>query len=91
MRWSLPIITIKGTAVRLHISFLLFLLWLAGSAYGQAGLTAGLSAFIFFVLLFFCVTLHEFGHILTARNFWGQNARCHAFAHWWGRPDRAHS
>jgi len=69
MRWSLPIVTIKGTAVRLHISFLLFLLWLAGSAYGQAGLTAGLSAFIFFVLLFFCVTLHEFGHILTARHF----------------------
>jgi len=69
MRWSLPIITIKGTAVRLHISFLLFLMWLAGSAYGQAGLIAGLSALIFFVLLFLCVTLHEFGHILTARHF----------------------
>lgn len=69
MRWSLPIVTIKGTVVRLHVTFLLFLLWLAGAAYTHGGIAEGSSALLFFVLLFVCVTLHEFGHILTARRF----------------------
>lgn len=69
MKWSLPVVTIKGTVVRLHLTFLLFLIWLAGSAYAHSGLAAGVSAIVFFVLLFLCITLHEFGHILTARYF----------------------
>lgn len=69
MKWSLPIITIKGTVVRLHVTFLLFLFWLAGSSYAHGGMVAGIGALLIFVLLFVCVTLHEFGHILIARRF----------------------
>jgi stage IV sporulation protein FB len=69
VKWSLPIITIKGTVVRLHVTFLLFLFWLAGSSYAHGGMVAGIGALLIFVLLFVCVTLHEFGHILIARRF----------------------
>jgi hypothetical protein len=35
MSWSITIGTVKGTVIRLHITFLLFLLWIAGAHYIQ--------------------------------------------------------
>ena len=69
MRWSPAIGTVKGTAIRVHWTFLLFLAWIILAAYGAAGAGAALGAGLFFILLFLCVLLHEFGHILTARKF----------------------
>lgn len=69
MRWSWSVGTIKGTIVRIHWTFLLFLAWIVIASYAAAGTPAAVGAGLFIVLLFLCVLLHEFGHILTARRF----------------------
>ena len=69
MLWSVSIGAIAGTAVRIHITFLLFLAWIWGASYMSGGSDAAWRGLIFMVLLFACVLAHEFGHILTARGF----------------------
>ncbi|HEY6255840.1 MAG TPA: site-2 protease family protein [Xanthobacteraceae bacterium] len=69
MRWSLNIGTIAGTAVRIHITFLLFLGWIFAADYASGGPDEAWTGLIFMVLLFACVLAHEFGHIFTARAF----------------------
>ena len=69
MQWSFTIGRIAGTAIRIHITFLLLLLWIAVSDYRSGGLEAAKSSVVFVLLVFACVVAHEFGHILTARNF----------------------
>jgi Zn-dependent protease/CBS domain-containing protein len=69
MSWSLNIGSVAGTAVRIHITFLLFLAWIFGVNYFTAGPEAAWNSLLFIVLLFLCVLLHEFGHIFTARAF----------------------
>jgi stage IV sporulation protein FB len=69
MGWSIGIGSIAGTAVRIHITFLLFLAWIFGANYIAGGAQAAWNGLIFMVLLFACVLAHEFGHILTARRF----------------------
>lgn len=67
--WSVSLGKVKGTAVRVHWTFFLFLVWLGSAAYFESGPDAALGAVSFILLLFLCVTLHEFGHILAARQF----------------------
>jgi Zn-dependent protease/CBS domain-containing protein len=69
MPWSITIGKIAGTAVRIHITFILFLAWIGFSAFRQGGSEAALQNMAFIALLFFCVVLHEFGHIFMARRF----------------------
>ena len=69
MQWSLTIGRIAGTAIRIHVTFLLFLLWIAISDYRSGGFEAAKSSVVFVLLIFACVVAHEFGHILTARKF----------------------
>jgi len=69
MRWSITLGSFKGTAVRIHVTFLLFLAWIGFSAYQHGGLAAARESVLFIVAIFACVVLHEFGHILTARQF----------------------
>ena len=69
MSWSLNIGTIAGTAIRVHFTFLLFLAWIFISSYASGGADAAVSALVFILLVFACVTAHEFGHIFTARAF----------------------
>jgi Zn-dependent protease/CBS domain-containing protein len=69
MRWSLNIGTIAGTAVRVHITFLLFLGWIFAADYASGGPDEAWTGLAFMVLLFACVLAHEFGHIFTARAF----------------------
>ncbi|NTW35062.1 MAG: site-2 protease family protein, partial [Syntrophobacteraceae bacterium] len=72
MSWSLKIITVHGIPIRVHLSFLLIVLW---SAY--IGLSGGSSEWlrgaafmvVFTLLLFLCVVLHELGHSLVAQLF----------------------
>jgi Zn-dependent protease/CBS domain-containing protein len=60
MSWSIPIARIAGIQLRIHVTFLLLIIWLAlGSA----------SAAIFVLLLFLCVVLHEFGHAFAAKGY----------------------
>ena len=69
MSWSINIGTIAGTAVRVHITFLLFLGWIFFATYVAEGPEAAMASLVFMVLLFACVLAHEFGHIFTARAF----------------------
>jgi len=69
MGWSVTIGRIAGTAVRVHVTFLLFLIWIFGVNYASGGPQQAWSGLMFIVLLFLCVLLHEFGHIFTARAF----------------------
>jgi Zn-dependent protease/CBS domain-containing protein len=69
MSWSLSIGRIAGTAVRIHITFLLFLIWIWFANYETGGSAAAWSGLLFMILLFLCVLAHEFGHIFTARAF----------------------
>ena len=69
MGWSLTIGKIGGTAIKVHLTFFLFLLWIGFSAWLQHGAAGARDSLAFIVLLFACIVLHEFGHILTARHF----------------------
>src|SRR2546421_1969131 len=60
MSWSVPVVRIAGIQLRIHVTFLLLIGWLA---LGSAG------AAIFLLLLFLCVVLHEFGHAFAAKAF----------------------
>lgn len=69
MRWSLTLGSIAGTAVRIHVTFLLFLLFIGVSEYHASGGAAALDAIVYVILIFACVTAHEFGHVLMADQF----------------------
>jgi Zn-dependent protease len=69
MGWSLTIGRIAGTDIRLHFTFLLFLIWIGVGDYLQGGMPAAMDSIAFILLVFLCVTLHEFGHIAMARRF----------------------
>src|SRR5947199_7334358 len=69
MGWSLPIFRVAGIQLRIHITFLLLIAWLAFSYYAQSGSAAAASRVIFVLLLFLCVVLHEFGHAFAAKAF----------------------
>ncbi|MEX2036836.1 MAG: site-2 protease family protein, partial [Xanthobacteraceae bacterium] len=66
MGWSVSIGSIAGTAIRLHITFLLFLGWIFVASYTSGGAQAAWYALAFMLLLFACVVAHEFGHIFMA-------------------------
>jgi Zn-dependent protease len=69
MSWSLPIFRVAGIQLRIHITFLLLIAWLAFGYYTQGGSAVAASRVIFILLLFLCVVLHEFGHAFAAKAF----------------------
>jgi len=67
MKWVLNICNIRGIPIRVHLSFLILLPWIA---YLTAGSDTNLITEIIFLLAIFgCVLLHELGHALTALRF----------------------
>ncbi|WP_448207181.1 site-2 protease family protein [Azospirillum sp. sgz302134] len=69
MHWSIPIGTVKGTVIRIHVTFLLFLLWIGAAHHAQGGWPAAMEGVVFIALLFLCVLLHELGHVFAARRY----------------------
>ncbi|MBI5111282.1 MAG: site-2 protease family protein [Rhodovulum sp.] len=69
MTWSVNIGSIAGTAVRIHVTFVLFLVWIFAASWTQGGIDAAWSGLVFMLLVFACVLAHEFGHIFAARTF----------------------
>lgn len=69
MAWSFSIGTIAGTAIRVHVTFALLLIWIWLMHYRIGGTPAAMEGIAFIVAVFVCVVLHEFGHIAAARRF----------------------
>jgi Zn-dependent protease/CBS domain-containing protein len=69
MRWSIKIGSIAGTAVRIHVTFVMFLAWIFAASWVSGGQQAAWGGLVFMILLFACVLAHEFGHIFMARAF----------------------
>jgi len=69
MSWSLTLGRIAGTEIKLHITFILFLVWIFGANWAAGGLEQAWTSLAFLILLFACVVAHEFGHIFAARGY----------------------
>jgi Zn-dependent protease/CBS domain-containing protein len=69
MGWSLPIFRVAGIQLRIHVTFLLLIGWLAFGYYAEGGSVAAAARVVFILLLFVCVVLHEFGHAFAAKAF----------------------
>lgn len=69
MRWSFAVGRIGETVIKVHVTFLLLVVWYAWGAYMEGGTPSALRGTAFLLSLFGCVLLHEFGHIGMARRF----------------------
>jgi len=67
VKWSFRIATVAGIEVRIHVTFLLILGVFALLFAHDGGLEAAVFGTLFFLALFLCVVLHEFGHAFAAR------------------------
>jgi len=71
MSWSIKLFRVKGIEIRVHLTFVLILIW-AASRWGvtmKGGMTGALYGVLVILLLFVCVTIHELAHSLTAMRF----------------------
>src|SRR5580704_12331871 len=69
MSWSLTIGRLGATTLRVHLTFFLLLAAIGVSSWIKGGAPAALDSVLYVALLFGCVVLHEFGHILMARRY----------------------
>ena len=69
MGWSWQIAKVAGIPIRVHATFLIFIVFIyVALAQGQ-GPAVALETVAFFLAIFGCVVLHELGHALTARRY----------------------
>jgi Zn-dependent protease len=66
---SLKIASVFGIELRINLSFLLLLGFFWFRFYQEAGLSGAVQGVLYILILFACVTLHEFGHAFAARGF----------------------
>lgn len=69
MKWSYRIANIAGIEVRVHATFFLLLAFYGFASYSPEKPMETVVTIGFILLLFLCVTLHEFGHAFAARAF----------------------
>lgn len=69
MRWSVDVGRVAGITIRLHVTFLLLLIWIGASHYSVGGWTAAVRGLAVILGVFGSVLLHEFGHALAARRY----------------------
>jgi stage IV sporulation protein FB len=69
MGWSIKLFTLGGTTVRIHPTFFLLLAWVGAIYWLQAGPAEAIRGVVFVSILFVCVVLHEYGHVLAARRY----------------------
>jgi Zn-dependent protease/predicted transcriptional regulator len=67
VKWSLPIGRVFGISLRLHITFLMFLAFIAYGGFVDAGLDGAGWAVAMFCSIFACIALHELGHSVVAQ------------------------
>lgn len=68
MAWSIRLLRVRNIEIKVHLTFLLILVWaaFAWSSESNAGWRGALFGVVAVLLLFVCVTLHELGHSLQA-------------------------
>jgi stage IV sporulation protein FB len=71
MSWSIKLFKVRGIDVKVHLTFVLILIWAAyrWSNNTGAGLQGALFGVVATLLLFVAVTLHELGHSFQALKF----------------------
>ncbi len=70
MKWQWKLGTFAGIDVFVHATFLLIIGWYGWTYWLETRTLAGtLEGVLFILLLFLAVTLHEYGHALTARKY----------------------
>lgn len=70
MRWAWKVGRIAGIDIRIHVTFLALLAWVAWAHYAaDHSVTAAFTGVAFILLVFGVVVLHELGHALVARKF----------------------
>jgi stage IV sporulation protein FB len=69
MSWSFPIATVRGTVIRIHVTFFLLLAWIGAMHARQGGAAEALAGMAFIAVVFACVVLHELGHAAAARRY----------------------
>jgi Zn-dependent protease len=67
VKWSLPIGRIFGISLRLHVTFLIFLAFIAYAGFTDEGLSGAGWAVAMFCSVFACIALHELGHSVVAQ------------------------
>jgi Zn-dependent protease/CBS domain-containing protein len=67
MKWSLPIGRVSGISLRLHVTFLMFLAFIAYAGFMDVGLSGAGWAVAMFCSVFACIALHELGHSVVAQ------------------------
>lgn len=66
---SFTIGRIAGVDLKMHVTFLLLLAWVAWRDWTYGGPAAAAFSVALVLAIFGCVVLHEFGHVLMARRF----------------------
>jgi Zn-dependent protease len=69
MRWTLRVGAIAGIKIELHVTFIMFVGWIAISRGLFTQPARALSEVALILLVFSCVLLHELGHALAARRY----------------------
>lgn len=69
MSWSFKFARVAGIDLKIHITFILFLVYIAFAYFSIGGPAAARHVVLFNLLLFGCILLHELGHALTAKKF----------------------
>ncbi|WGT50514.1 site-2 protease family protein [Thioclava nitratireducens] len=69
MSWSYSLGKIGGTVLRVHVTFVLLIIWITATAWAAEGPQAALVNMLFILSVFACVVLHEFGHATMAARF----------------------
>lgn len=67
--WSISLVRVAGTEVRVHITFLILLAWIGSAYWKTAGPAVAVGGVLLICGVFFCVLLHEFGHVFAARRY----------------------
>ena len=71
MQWSLRVGRVRDIDIRIHVTFLLTVVFFAFQYWGMGarGWQGALFGVVYVLLLFACVVLHELGHSLVAQRF----------------------
>lgn len=74
MKWSLEVTRLFGIPVRIHLTFVLLLLFVATAGPREGEVGSSLNGVLTIVLVFACVVVHELAHSLMAMRY-GINVR----------------